>query len=61
MPVEAGNGDRLSGWDRCGRHASRHTFLDMLGAVRGETPEPRANYMKRNAERYGVDLSHLAR
>ncbi len=39
-----------------------HTFLDMLGAVaRGETPEPRGYYMKRNAERYGVDLSDLTR
>jgi uncharacterized protein YndB with AHSA1/START domain len=39
-----------------------HTFLDMLDAtLRGETPEPRANYMKRNAARYGVDLSNLAR
>jgi uncharacterized protein YndB with AHSA1/START domain len=39
-----------------------HTFLDMLdAALRGETPEPRANYMKRNAARYGVDLSNLAR
>lgn len=39
-----------------------HTFLDMLAAaVRGETPEPRSNYAKRNAERYGVDLNNLAR
>jgi len=39
-----------------------HTFLDMLEvAVREEAPEPRANYMKRNAERYGVDLNNLAR
>jgi uncharacterized protein YndB with AHSA1/START domain len=39
-----------------------HTFLDMLdAAVRGETPEPRASYAKRNAERYGVDLNNLAR
>ena len=38
-----------------------HTFLDMPGvAVRGEMPEARAVYMKRNAPRYGVDLSHLA-
>jgi len=39
-----------------------HTFLDMLGAaVRGAVPEPRNVYMKRNAERYGVDLTNLAR
>ena len=39
-----------------------HTFLDMLAAVaRGETPAPRAEYAKRNAERYGVDLNNLAR
>jgi hypothetical protein len=39
-----------------------HTFLDMLdAAVRGEPPEPRAAYMQRNAARYGVDLSKLAR
>ena len=39
-----------------------HTFLDMLGAaVRGEPPEPRQATMKRNAARYGVDLSNLAR
>ena len=39
-----------------------HTFLDMLGAaIRGEPPEPRASYMQRNAARYGVDLSKLAR
>jgi len=39
-----------------------HTFLDMLGAaVRGSVPEPRNAYMKRNAERYGVDLANLAR
>ena len=39
-----------------------HTFLDMLSAaVRGETPEARDAYMKRNAVRYGVDLSNLVR
>jgi uncharacterized protein YndB with AHSA1/START domain len=39
-----------------------HTFLDMFSAaVRGETPGPRDPYMQRNAERYGVDLSNLAR
>jgi uncharacterized protein YndB with AHSA1/START domain len=39
-----------------------HTFLDILGAaVRGETVEPRANYMKRNAAIYGVDLANLTR
>ena len=39
-----------------------HTFLDMVSAaVRGEPVEPRPNYMKRNAEKYGVDLSNLVR
>ncbi|HEV2201421.1 MAG TPA: SRPBCC domain-containing protein [Bryobacteraceae bacterium] len=39
-----------------------HTFLDMLSAtVRGETAEPRDAYMKRNALRYGVDVSNLVR
>jgi uncharacterized protein YndB with AHSA1/START domain len=39
-----------------------HTFLDMLGAaVRGEPAEPRPLHMQRNAARYGVDLSNLAR
>jgi uncharacterized protein YndB with AHSA1/START domain len=39
-----------------------HTFLDMLGAaLRGEPIEPRHAYMQRNAARYGVDLSNLAR
>jgi uncharacterized protein YndB with AHSA1/START domain len=39
-----------------------HTFLDMLGdALRGEPAEPRQAYMQRNAARYGVDLSNLAR
>jgi hypothetical protein len=39
-----------------------HTFLDMLEAtLRGEPAEPRQAYMQRNAARYGVDLSNLAR
>lgn len=39
-----------------------HTFLDMVdAAARGEVPETREVYMKQNAERYGVDLSSLAR
>jgi uncharacterized protein YndB with AHSA1/START domain len=39
-----------------------HTFLDMLGAaVCGEPAEPRQVHMERNATRYGVDLSNLAR
>ncbi len=39
-----------------------HTYLDMLAAaVRGEPAQPRAAYMKGNADRYGVDLSGLAR
>ncbi len=39
-----------------------HTFLDILGAtVRGEPVEPRGEYMKRNAARYGVDLNNLQR
>ncbi len=39
-----------------------HTFLDMLdAALRGEPIEPRNAYMQRNAARYGVDLSNLAR
>jgi len=37
-----------------------HTFLDMVDAAsRRATVEPREAYMKRNAERYGVDLSRL--
>jgi uncharacterized protein YndB with AHSA1/START domain len=37
-----------------------HTFLDMVdAAARGATVEPRETYMKRNAERYGIDLSKL--
>ena len=37
-----------------------HTFLDMVdAAARGAAVEPRESYMKRNAERYGVDLSKL--
>jgi uncharacterized protein YndB with AHSA1/START domain len=39
-----------------------HTFLDMLGAaLRGEQVEPRVEYMRRNAARYGVDLNELQR
>jgi len=39
-----------------------HCFLDMLdAAVRGEPALPRSVHMKRNAARYGVDLSNLAR
>jgi uncharacterized protein YndB with AHSA1/START domain len=39
-----------------------HSFLDMLGAaLRGEPAEPRQALMQRNAARYGVDLSNLAR
>jgi uncharacterized protein YndB with AHSA1/START domain len=38
------------------------TFLDMLDTVlQGQTPEAREVYMKRNAARYGIDLSDLAR
>jgi len=37
-----------------------HTFLDMVdAAARGATVEPREACMKRNAERYGIDLSKL--
>ncbi|HSI01001.1 MAG TPA: SRPBCC domain-containing protein [Reyranella sp.] len=37
-----------------------HTFLDMVdAAARGVTVEPRETCMKRNAGRYGVDLSKL--
>jgi uncharacterized protein YndB with AHSA1/START domain len=39
-----------------------HTFLDLLStAARGEAVAPRETYMKRNASRYGVDLSNLVR
>lgn len=39
-----------------------HTFLDLVEAgVRGQTPEPREAYMRRNAGFYGVDLDNLAR
>jgi uncharacterized protein YndB with AHSA1/START domain len=39
-----------------------HTFLDIVATtLRGEAVEPRARYMKRNAEKYGVDLNNLAR
>ena len=37
-----------------------HTFLDMVdAAARGASVQPRETYMKRNAQRYGVDLSKL--
>jgi uncharacterized protein YndB with AHSA1/START domain len=39
-----------------------HTFLDILeAAISGRQDEPRETYMKRNAERYGVDLNNLVR
>jgi uncharacterized protein YndB with AHSA1/START domain len=39
-----------------------HTFLDIVGAIlRGEAVEQRGVYVKRNAEKYGVDLNNLAR
>jgi hypothetical protein len=39
-----------------------HTYLDMVdAAVRGGPAELREAIMKRNAARYGVDLSNLAR
>jgi uncharacterized protein YndB with AHSA1/START domain len=39
-----------------------HTYLDMVDAVvRGAAPEPREVSVKRNAERYGVDLSNMPR
>lgn len=37
-----------------------HTFLDMVDAAASGRPvEPREAYMKRNAGRYGIDLSKL--
>ena len=37
--------------------AGWHTFLDMVdAAARGAAVEPREAYMRRNAERYGVEL-----
>jgi uncharacterized protein YndB with AHSA1/START domain len=39
-----------------------HTYLDMVdAAVRGAPIEPREVLAKRNAERYGVDLSNMPR
>jgi uncharacterized protein YndB with AHSA1/START domain len=39
-----------------------HTYLDMVdAAVRGAPIEPREVLAKRNAERYGVDLSKMPR
>ncbi len=40
--------------------AGWHTFLDMVdAAARGAPVEPREAYMKRNADRYGVELPKL--
>jgi uncharacterized protein YndB with AHSA1/START domain len=37
-----------------------HTFLDMVEpAARGQPVQPRQAYMKRSAERYGIDLAKL--
>ncbi len=39
-----------------------HTFLDILGdTLAGHEVGTREDYMKRNAVRYGVELSNLAR
>ena len=39
-----------------------HTYLDMVGAaVRGAPVEARETLAKRNADRYGVDLSNMPR
>jgi uncharacterized protein YndB with AHSA1/START domain len=39
-----------------------HTYLDMVdAAVRGAPVEAREVYSRRNAERYGVDLSNMPR
>ena len=39
-----------------------HTFLDIFAAaLSGQLAEPRAAYMARNAELYGVDLANLQR
>ena len=39
-----------------------HTYLDMVeAAATGTTVEPREAYMKRNAQRYGVDLNNMPR
>jgi uncharacterized protein YndB with AHSA1/START domain len=39
-----------------------HTYLDMVeAAVTGKPIEARGAYMKRHAERYGVDLNNLPR
>jgi uncharacterized protein YndB with AHSA1/START domain len=38
-----------------------HTFLDMVeAAATGRKVEPRAVYMQRNAQRYGIDLAKMA-
>lgn len=37
-----------------------HTYLDLVTAVaQGDTPQPRATYMKQNAELYGINLNDL--
>ena len=39
-----------------------HTFLDMVAAAAGGRPlKTRSEYMRRNAEAYGVDLNNLSR
>ncbi|MCE9649510.1 MAG: SRPBCC family protein [Parvibaculum sp.] len=39
-----------------------HTFLDMIeAALRGDPSPKRADYMKKNAELYGIDLDNIAR
>jgi uncharacterized protein YndB with AHSA1/START domain len=39
-----------------------HTFLDLLEAgLRDQPPQTREPFMRRNAERYGVDLNNLTR
>jgi uncharacterized protein YndB with AHSA1/START domain len=39
-----------------------HTFLDIVhAAASGSPPEPLEVYMRRNAQRYGVDLANLVR
>lgn len=39
-----------------------HTFLDLMeAALRGDPAKPRVDYMKKNAELYGVDLDNIAR
>lgn len=39
-----------------------HTFLDIVEAgVSGANPQPRENYMQRNAELYDVDMNNLTK